>query len=361
MGTRVKTSGAWFRSNSVLLCCCGVGWSAAASEKVTVRVMTGNMDAGTDLKLVLAATDDKSFAQGVAATLAEIHASGVSQRAARIAEEIALQKPDLIGLQEVTLYRTGPFSLQPTGAADVLYDQLDLLMSELAHRNLKYAIAVAQNLLDVEVPVPTQNLNLRMTDRDVILVRSDLQQSGLDVFNIQTRRFQTLLPLPVLGGLVILRSAESADVNMGGQVFRFVSTHLEGPIPGIPQTVLVQLAQAQEILDALKTTDAPVVLIGDFNANAESGADHTGAVELLVNGGFQDVWHALHPDNPGYTWPLFPEDQARAYPISYQERIDLIFARGLTPVSIQRLSVGGFWGAMASDHAGVVATLEIGN
>lgn len=200
-----------------------------------------------------------------------------------------------------------------------------------------------------------------MTDRDAILVRSDLKQSDFDVFNIQTRRFQTLLPLPVLGGLVVLRSAESADVNMGGNVFRFVTTHLEGPIPGVPQTVLIQLAQTQEILDALKTTDAPVVLLGDFNANAEAGADHTGAVELLATGGFNDVWHALHPDDPGYTWPLFLEDQGRGYPITYQERIDLIFARGLTPVSIQRLSIGGFWGAMASDHAGVAATLEIGN
>lgn len=361
MTIRANMSGTWFRSVSVVVLCCAASWGISAAEKVTVRVMTRNMDAGTDLKLVLAAHDDVSFAQGVDATLAEIKDSGIVQRAARVAEEIAQQKPDLVGLQEVTLYRTGPLSLQPSGAADVLFDQLDSLVAELANRNLKYAVVVTQNLLDVEVPVPTQNLNLRMTDRDVILVRSDLKQSDLDVFNIQTRRFQTLLPLPVLGGLVVLRSWESADVKMGGKVFRLVSTHLEGPIPGVPQTVLVQLAQAQEMLDALKTTDSPVVLLGDFNANAETGPDHTGAVELVLSAGFQDAWHALCPEDSGYTWPLFPEDQDRGHPITSQERIDLIFARGLTPVSIQRISLGGFWGKMASDHAGVIATLEIEN
>ena len=115
------------------------------------------------------------------------------------------------------------------------------------------------------------------------------------------------------------------------------------------------------MLDALKTTDNPVVLLGDFNANAEAGFDHTGAVELVLGAGFQDAWHTLHPDDSGYTWPLFPEDQGRGHPITGRGKVSLIFARGLTPVSIQRLSLGGFWGRMASDHAGVIATLEIEN
>ena len=170
---RANVSGTWFRSVSVVVFCCAASWSASAAEKITVRVMTRNMDAGTDLKLVLAAHDDVSFAQGVDATLAEIKDSGIAQRAARVAEEMAEQKPDLVGLQEVTLYRTGPLSLQPSGVTDVLFDQLDSLVSELANRSLKYAVVVTQDLVDVEVRVPTQNLNLRMTDRDVILVRSD--------------------------------------------------------------------------------------------------------------------------------------------------------------------------------------------
>ena len=80
---RANMSGTWFRSVSVVVFCCAASWSASAAEKITVRVMTRNMDAGTDLKLVLAAHDDVSFAQGVDATLAEIKDSG--SRNARLA------------------------------------------------------------------------------------------------------------------------------------------------------------------------------------------------------------------------------------------------------------------------------------
>src|ERR1035437_9956071 len=74
--------------------------NAPADNPHAITVMTRNMDAGTDLNYILA-------------------------RASRLADEIATHKPDLIALQEVTLWRTGPL-LQPP-ATEVLYDQLDLL------------------------------------------------------------------------------------------------------------------------------------------------------------------------------------------------------------------------------------------
>ena len=329
-----------------------------AGSAPTVKVMTRNMDAGTDLNYVLAATDDALLAQGLSDTYVEVKNSGIPVRAARLANEIAAQMPDLIGLQEVTLWRTGPLSLQPTGVSDVLYDQLDLLMTELASRKLHYSIVVTQSLVDIEVPVALQNLNLRFTDRDVILARNDLMQSDLDLSNIQAQRFDTLLELPLFGGLTLLRGFESVDVNARGKTFRFFNTHLETTDPRLPQTVRLQLAQARELLNAARGR-VPVVLLGDFNANAEPGPEHTGAVELILAGGYLDAWHTLYPHDPGFTWPLFGEDQLQGKPVQPNERIDLIFARGLTPLSIQRLSYGLFSGPPASDHAGVVATLQI--
>lgn len=337
---------------------CAMLMPALAADNPAVRVMTRNMDAGTDLNLVLGATDAASFAAGAAATLAEVKASSIPQRAARLAEEINEQQPDLIGLQEVTLWRTGSLSLQPTGASEVLYDQLDLLMSELAHRKLRYSVVVVQNLADVETPVPAENLNLRITDRDVILARADLKATDLELYNIQTHRFNVLLPLPMLGGMKVSRSWESVEVVLKGKRFRFVNTHLESVIPGVPATALIQLAQTKEMLDALANYDAPTVLVGDFNANAEAGADHTGAVEMVTGSGFKDAWAALNPGDPGYTWPLFGEDQYQGKALLPYERIDLIFANGMTPRSVARLSLGFIWGQAASDHAGVVATLE---
>ena len=337
-----------------------IAQTPGSSGPTVIRVMTRNLDAGTDLNLVLGASDQASFVQAIDATLTEISDANIPARAALVADEIGAQKPDLVGLQEVTLYRTGPLSLQPTGVQTVLYDQLDLLMSELAKRNLKYSVALVQNLLDVEVPVPTRNMNLRMTDRDAVLIRSDLLQADLDYYNLQTRRFQALLPLPVLGGITVPRSWESMQVTLHGKTFQFVSTHLETTIPGVPETVQIQLGQVQELLKSLPS-DMPVVLLGDFNANAEAGLDHTGAVELVVGAGFKDAWSTLYPGDPGYTWPLFGEDQFRFQVQGPYERIDLIFSRGLTPVSARRLSYGAFWGQCASDHVGVVATLQFDN
>jgi len=50
--------------------------------------MTRNVDAGTDLGYIFAATDESSYVQGMAATLAELQASNLQRRAARLAAEI---------------------------------------------------------------------------------------------------------------------------------------------------------------------------------------------------------------------------------------------------------------------------------
>jgi endonuclease/exonuclease/phosphatase family metal-dependent hydrolase len=341
---------------------------AAASFGATppaLKVMTRNMDAGTDLNLIVAATDAPSFAQAVSATLAEVQASNIPARAARLADEIAAEQPDLIGLQEVSLWRTGPLSAQPAGANTILYDQLGLLMAELAKRQLSYGVVAVNTLTDVEAPVTLQNLNLRLTDRNVFLARNDVNQTELDISNIQVRRYQVALPIGAvnqfLTGLSVFGGYILADVSFHGQVFRFADTHLLSLIPGVSIITLGQLSEAKELLAALSDPTIPVVLVGDFNANAEPGPDDSGTVEMVLAAGFTDVWKAVTPNDPGYTWPLFGEDQFTHQSVQPYERIDLIFARGLLPVSARRLSTGGFGGgAYASDHAGVVATLQSG-
>src|ERR1035441_9838381 len=101
---------------------CFTGFGADSST-ATVTVMTRNVDAGTDLGYLFAGTDENSFAQGMAATLAELQASNFPQRAARLAAETGAAMPDLIALQEVTLWRSGAIMQPP--ATSVMYDQLD--------------------------------------------------------------------------------------------------------------------------------------------------------------------------------------------------------------------------------------------
>ncbi|MCX6633921.1 MAG: hypothetical protein NT090_02310 [Acidobacteria bacterium] len=107
-----------------------------------------------------------------------------------------------------------------------------------------------------------------------------------------------------------------------------------------------------------------MVLDGDFNANAEPGPEHTGAVAKIESRGFTDAWKSANPGDPGYTWLLFGEDQASG-PKAPNERIDLIFIGGPVPprpgrtlkvLSAQRTGTKEPW---ASDHAGVVVELRL--
>jgi endonuclease/exonuclease/phosphatase family metal-dependent hydrolase len=315
-----------------------------------VTVMTRNMDAGTDLGPVILATSIEELLKATAETYAEVLASGIPERAAAIADEIATQAPDLVALQEVTIWLTGGF-LQPP-AKEVLFDQLALLLAELRKRGAEYTPVIVQPLSDAEAPVPA-GFDLRIIDQDVILARAD---GGMRLSNAEAHVYaaEVVLGSPVLGTVSVPRSFTTVDVTLGESSFRFVNTHLESFVPA------VQVAQVKELIAALGRSPLPVLLAGDFNSNAEPGPDHFETVDDLLDAGYVDTWRATHPDDPGLTWPLHAEDPFT--PISSPtERIDLIFARGPRVLSTRRIGAqlhdrtpSGLW---PSDHAGVVASL----
>jgi hypothetical protein len=74
-----------------------------------LKVMTRNMDEGTDFGPIFSATTFDQFAAEVAAAYIEVQQSNIPERAAALAREIKAKQPDLVGLQEVSVWRTGPF------------------------------------------------------------------------------------------------------------------------------------------------------------------------------------------------------------------------------------------------------------
>jgi endonuclease/exonuclease/phosphatase family metal-dependent hydrolase len=123
---------------------------------------------------------------------------------------------------------------------------------------------------------------------------------------------------------------------------------------------LIQQAQAEELVQAMSDTQLPVILAGDFNADAEFagiGPDQTDTPNIILDAGYTDSWQERHPNKPGFTWPLFLEDPLRPNPIGAFERIDLIYSRDLDVLDVHR--VGNLTRNFASDHAGVVAKLLI--
>jgi len=69
--------------------------------------MTQNMDEGTDFTELVAAQTPAAFVAAVTTTYQNIMASKPAERAAAIAHEIAREQPDIIGLQEASILRTG--------------------------------------------------------------------------------------------------------------------------------------------------------------------------------------------------------------------------------------------------------------
>ena len=154
------------------------------------------------------------------------------------------------------------------------------------------------NRLDVEFPgivTETTYLDIRYTDRVVILARTDLNTSQLKIDGTQSENFAARLPISVLGQtLTVLRSWASADIKFRGKSYRFVNAHLESFFEP------VQLAQASELLAGPAATGLPVILVGDFNSDAESNGT---AYLMLTGGGFTDAWTSSIPTSR-FTWPL---------------------------------------------------------
>jgi endonuclease/exonuclease/phosphatase family metal-dependent hydrolase len=317
----------------------------ADSDKRVVKVMTQNMDAGTDL-LFFFVEDPIPAAQD---TYNELLDTDFSAHAGLLADQIVIQQPYLISLQEVTLWQT----ISVTGETGVLADQLDLIMDALAARHQQYKVVAGQDLTDITAPLGDGSY-LRFLDRNVILARTDLKQSELALSKVRSGIYRaTIAPVP--GFPEELNGWLSVDAKIRGKSLRFFGTHLESPVSQIDDT---QVWQGLELIAIMGQSKLPVILAGDFNSDASGlgiGPDQTPTAAMIVDAGYDDTWQTLHPGELGLTWPFYLEDiyAGLSYPF---ERIDLIFAQNL---EILNVAVVGNNSPFPSDHAGVVATLQI--
>jgi endonuclease/exonuclease/phosphatase family metal-dependent hydrolase len=321
---------------------------AAGTPAAPLAVMTRNMDLGSDLGPVLAATDGPSFAHGVSEVYDEIVASGIPERAVGIAAEIAQTMPHVVSLQEVSLIQR----LVPTATGLTVTNQLDQLgelRAALARRGLDYAVAVDADEFDVTAPSDT-GAYIRLLDQNVILTRADLPAAQFSTANATSGRFShlALLPSPV-GQIESTRGWASVDVTWLGRTVRVIGTHLEEE-NFAPMSAL----QAAELLAGPADTTLPVVVAADINSGPGTflGAYNTLAAAMT------DSWTATKPNDPGLTWALHGED---GLPVqtTLDRRIDVVFTRSLRPVTAVRIGTSDLTpsGLYPSDHAGVVARL----
>jgi endonuclease/exonuclease/phosphatase family metal-dependent hydrolase len=228
---------------------------------------------------------------------------------------------------------------------------VNLLQAALARRGLDYSAVSVFTGTDAELPAglpPT--LDVRLTDRVVVLARADEKTADLKLSNPESGTYPASVTVPTVAGPITLpRGWASIDVKIRGKSFRFVTTHLEA------FSSAVRSMQASELLAGPADTSLPVVLVGDMNSGP--GFD-LGAYDDFLGAGFSDAWN----DGPGRTC-CHAVDLHNPDP-TLTKRIDLVLTKGgFETVSADVVgedpadrTASGLW---PSDHAGVVATLRL--
>lgn len=186
------------------------------------------------------------------------------------------------------------------------------------------------------------------------------------------------LDAPVAGLPGELRDDEARwiEATVGG--LRVVSTYVpNGREVGSPtfEEKLAFLDAAAARVGALRSGDAPVAVVGDFNVApadidvydpvAFAGSTHVTAEErgrveaILAAGGLVDAFRALHPDEVGYTWWDYRQGHFHR---KMGLRIDLVLVSERLAGGLERCGIERNYrkGAKPSDHAPLVAELAVG-
>ena len=82
-----------------------------------------------------------------------------------------------------------------------------------------------------------------------------------------------------------------------------------------------------EVISSTSGATLPLIVVGDFNANAADLTDSTFATyQAAIDAGFVDAWSAAHPGDPGFT--CCQAENLLNTPSSLNQRIDLALFRG---------------------------------
>jgi endonuclease/exonuclease/phosphatase family metal-dependent hydrolase len=371
-----------------------------------VTVMTRNLYLGADLSPVLNAPGINEAVDAGGQVVNQVHATRFpSVRAASLAAEIKKRKPDIVGLQEVSWWRTGPVIADPnvvTNPSASTTDPLggDFLTELLAKLNkgkkkgkkgsasaaakkkkpaLRYVVAVVKTEFDAELPVNDDGQgsglagadhNERLTMRDAILVRKG---AGVKFSKPTSGTFNTLLRVQLAGFLNVdvTRGWTAIDVKARGRSFHFVNTHLEafdsqGSNTTNQGTTLgrgdIRAAQASQLVGPGGPANSrrPVILLGDINSDDDTVANNgdRNAYNALLAGGFTERSTANplscclnDPFLVGGPNSINDFDHQVDHVLANKGKIKFVkgFVDGRAPVN----------GLYPSDHAGVTSVLKI--
>jgi endonuclease/exonuclease/phosphatase family metal-dependent hydrolase len=382
-------------SAAVLVAGFGVGPGVASGaprpvSAVTMDVGIYNVYLGADLNPLFGASSLPDLISRASAIYAEVERTDFPQRAEAIAELVADDAPDVLGLNEVALWETAPWALVqtpsgplpvPTGPYTPTFDFEQILLDALAAEGEPYTV-VARNsnftsaTIPIAIPI-SPTLAARFTDHDLILVRDDALKH-LTVSNARSFNYtdESSFSVNLLGlNVLVKRGWSTVDITQRGRTFRFVNTHFEA-FGTTPLQDEWRNLQAAELVADLETSPHPLVVVGDINARPTLCQDfrqppqfrdqNVVAYGLLEDAGLQEVWPLVYERNPcgPASWTSGQDDSLLA-PSTLDHRIDVVFvseefsalqAETIGEEADDRTEPDGFW---PSDHAGSLAKIRL--
>ena len=360
---------------AVVIVTCGVVSLAQAPDRGRpLKVMTRNLYQGTDFQEAIAAATASpaslpGFLSSVCTTMDNVRATKPAERIAAVAQEIADNSPDLVAVQEATLWQVAPgspFADPRTLSFTTEVDPVGILLANLQSLGEPYQLEVVQPQFDFAAPCLT-GYWVHTTTQVAILARVDSLRSQLKVTNTAGGVFDlenhTLtFPSDILGSVPIVRGWAYADVEYRGTPVRFVTAHPEAFFD------YYENQQVSELVGGVANpvnAGKPVIMAADFNTDpASPNSSFRVGYELIQQAGFADVW-ATTERKPALTCCY---DDLKAPDFKLYEEIDYVFVQGFAGVNLvpenAKLTgnkpgsrVDGLW---PSDHAGLIARIRVG-
>lgn len=386
--------------------------TAKSEEPYRITVMSRNLYLGSDVGVALELIPN--FPKAAQFMWDQVKKTDFSARAPKLAREAAQDRPEVIGIQEATIWycKKDLFSDKVE-----VFNFLDEFIAATKQVGVSYSIASANGVdafnpgysiaaipyltkvTDPEIFNPIfgqDSAACGFTIGDALLVRDDVKDRIIQVGNSEFDATYSIVPTI----MTIYRGYTWADFKVQDSVVRLITTHLESiwDENKVPNSAL----QAQQLVADLKDAKMPVIIMGDFNADYRDprpegdpnpgeqpvasdtcptpGGAKCNAYSTMTEAGFENA----SPDakNPRYfTWGatalLNGPDKKRASDAKkfgnqygFTDRLDYIFTKNAYATVSSKI-IGNVWPdgsgvwdcgsdkCFPSDHAGVVATIEL--
>jgi len=370
--------------------------SAQAAEP-TFTVMSRNIYLGADVGVALELIPDMPAAAQF--MWDQVNKNDFSKRSVALAAEIQSYKPDVIGLQEATIWYCKKNAWSKKVEVFNFTDQLlqalggDYVLASKDGKtafNPGYSINPIPFLTMVKDPERFQKIfgqdkaACGFQIGDALAIKKELAGQVLKVGNTEYEASYSIVPKL----MTIYRGYTWADINIANIPVRFITTHLESiwdenKVPNAAK-------QATQLIEDVKETNMPLVIIGDFNsdprdprpANASNpglqptaskecpaGSSKCNAYRLMRAAGFNDAGPDAS-DPTTYTWGMnalltgpdpdrLKAAQAMGNEYGFTDRLDYIFTKN--GVDVTTSEIIGYKAPYATDHAGVFGEFTILN